>query len=229
MNTLNTQGIAKIIWDDPRSGTRQQYLMGEGATASIGRSPENDICIPEQHVSRRHAVINYRDGLFMITDLGSVNGTYVNDQKLEEPFPLASDDVIRLYVPVLVFSAAVSVEDQQRAAEDGKLITATISSGKGKIIITNGPQEGQTIPLLIKKVTVGRATSNATWEVALQDPSVSRPHARFETVDGGWVLYDLGSSNGTMVNGMIVTEKGRVLHDGDTISFGATIVLFRSN
>jgi pSer/pThr/pTyr-binding forkhead associated (FHA) protein len=223
----STTGLAKIIWEDPRSSTRQEFVLAEGATATIGRSPENDICIPEQHVSRQHAVINYRDGLFMITDLNSANGTFVNDQRITEPFPMASDDVIRLYVPLLVFSAEVTEEEQRNAEQSGKLITATYTSGQGKLIITNGPQEGQTIPLLLRQVTVGRATSNATWEIGLQDPSVSRPHARLELIDQTWVVFDLGSSNGTLVNGTAVNEKGRALRDGDTIAFGATMILFR--
>jgi len=220
--------LAKVTWQHPQSGTIQEFVLTEGSTATIGRQAGNDICIPEQHVSRQHAVINYRDGIFMITDLGSANGTFVNDRQLTEAFPLASGDVIRLYVPVLNFSATVTDEDQRNAEERGTLITATISTGKGKLIITTGPQEGSTIPLLLNKVTLGRATSKSDWEVGLQDPSVSRPHARLEMIDNNWVVFDLGSANGTLVNNTAVNEKGRPLRDGDILTFGATIVLFRA-
>jgi pSer/pThr/pTyr-binding forkhead associated (FHA) protein len=220
--------LAKVSWQHPQSGEVQEFILSEGATATIGRQAGNDICIPEQHVSRQHAVINYRDGIFMISDLGSANGTFVNDRQLSEPFPLASGDVIRLYVPTLQFSATVTDEDQRNAEERGTLITATISTGKGKLIITTGPQEGSTIPLLLNKVTVGRATSKADWEIGLQDPSVSRPHARLEMIDSNWVVFDLGSANGTLVNNTAVNEKGRPLRDGDILTFGATIVLFRA-
>ena len=97
--------LARITWDDPQSGQTMELVLPEGSTASIGRLETNDICIKEQHVSRQHAVINYRDGMFLITDLGSANGVYVNDKRLSEPFPLTSGDVIRLYVPILNFSA----------------------------------------------------------------------------------------------------------------------------
>jgi len=220
--------LAKVTWKHPQTGVVQEFVLTEGATATIGRLASNDICIPEQHVSRQHAVINYRDGIFMITDLGSANGTFVNDKQLTEPFPLAHGDEIRLYVPTLQFSATVSEEDQRKAEEQGTLITASVSTGKGKLIITTGPQEGHTIPLMLNQVTVGRATSKSTWEVGLQDPSVSRPHARMELVDTTWVLYDLGSANGTLVNSVPVNEKGRPLRDGDIITFGATLVLFRA-
>lgn len=219
--------VAKITWMDPRSGATREYVLTEGATATIGRMENNDICIPEQHVSRQHAVINYRDGIFMITDLGSANGTFVNGRMLDTPFPLASGDEIRLYVPVLNFSAAVTAEDEQHALEHGTFITPGTRTGKGQLIITTGPQEGSAIPLLVKKVTVGRATSKADWEISLQDPAVSRPHAQLALVDGAWVITDLGSANGTLVNGTAISDKGRVLRDGDIITFGATLVLFR--
>lgn len=219
--------LAKIRWTDPKSGETKEYVLTEGATATIGRLESNDICIPEQHVSRQHAVINYRDGIFMITDLGSANGTFVNDKQLEGPFPLASGDEIRLYVPVLNFSSTVTEEEERNAMQTGTLITATTNSGRGKLVITTGPQEGQVIPLLLPRIRIGRATSKATWEVSLQDPSVSRPHAQLELVNNNWAISDLGSANGTIVNGDTVTDKGRSLKDGDLIAFGATLVLFR--
>jgi pSer/pThr/pTyr-binding forkhead associated (FHA) protein len=219
--------LARIVWQDPNSTRAHEYVLTEGATASIGRLETNDICIKEQHVSRQHAVINYRDGVFMITDLGSANGVYVNGTRITEPYPLLAGDEIRLYVPVMYFSAIVDEHDEGKISRDAKIITITTNTGKGKLVITNGPQEGLTIPLLLSSVTVGRATSKADWEICLQDPSVSRPHARLELVDNVWVIYDLESANGTMVNGTPVTEKGRPLRDGDVITFGTTVALFR--
>jgi pSer/pThr/pTyr-binding forkhead associated (FHA) protein len=217
--------LAKVIWEDPQTHGVSEFLLTEGATATIGRMDGNDIVIKEQHVSRQHAVINYRDGIFLITDLGSANGVFVNDRKITEPFPLAAGDVIRLYVPFLMFESVFT--ESERSPENSTLITAAINTGKGKLIISNGPQEGNTMLLLRDQVTVGRATSDATWEICLQDPSVSRPHARLELVDQVWLVRDLGSANGTTVGNIAVTEKGRPLRDGDVISFGASVVVFR--
>jgi pSer/pThr/pTyr-binding forkhead associated (FHA) protein len=218
--------LAKLSWSDPETGDTNEHILLEGATATIGRSSNNDICIPDRHVSRQHAVITYRDGIFMISDLESANGTFVNDQKIEDPFPLFSGDVIRLFMPTIIFSSVT--EDESKSLEErGTLSTTSFHTGKGQLIITSGPQEGQTIPLLLQEVTIGRATSSATWEVGLQDPSVSRPHARLEHRGNDWILIDLGSSNGTFVNDMQVTSDIEyVLKDGDAIIFGATMVLF---
>ena len=103
--------LAKMAWDDPESGDPREFVLVEGASATIGRLEDNDICIREGHVSRHHAIINYRDGVFTLTDLGSANGTFVNDVQIHESFPLASDDVIRLFVPTLFFSAIISAEN----------------------------------------------------------------------------------------------------------------------
>jgi len=236
MNDVNdaqdekVEGLAKLTWKHPQTEEIEEFILSEGATATIGRLTENDICIPEQHVSRRHAVISYDETLggFLIKDPGSANGTFVNDKPLNEPTLLLDGDEIRLYVPVLRFSANVTEAERTVAAERGTLITAMANTGKGKIIITTGPQEGNTIPLLLNELTVGRATSKANWEIALQDPSVSRPHARLELNGGNWIIRDLKSANGTMVNGKAVDEEGVALSDGDIIAFGATLALFRA-
>jgi pSer/pThr/pTyr-binding forkhead associated (FHA) protein len=220
--------LAKLTWSDPATGEAMELVLAEGGTASIGRLETNDISIKEQHVSRQHAIINYRDGVFIITDLGSANGVFVNDQRLTEPFPLAAGDVIRLYVPIINFSALVDEEEQRQSSDSGIYLATSEGEGSGRLLITNGPQEGSSIPLLLNSVTIGRATSKADWEICLQDPSVSRPHARLDLVDSNWVLYDLGSANGTSINGTPVNEKGRALHDGDVITIGSTVALFRS-
>ncbi|MDX2138445.1 MAG: FHA domain-containing protein [Chloroflexota bacterium] len=217
--------LAKIVWEDPQTRTIAEFLLTEGATATIGRLDSNDITIKEEHVSRQHAIINYRDGIFMITDLGSANGVFVNDHKISEPFPLQAGDLIRLYVPQLRFESVF--DRSERLAETSTVITAAVNTGKGKLIISNGMQEGQTLLLLRDRLTIGRAIANADWEIKLEDQSVSRPHARLELVETTWVLRDLGSANGTSVNNAPVTEKGRALRDGDVIGFGGVMAVFR--
>lgn len=222
------QMIAKLIWQDPVSGDTYHHVLTEGATATIGRSSENDIFILDRHVSRQHAVITYRDGVFLINDLGSVNGTFVNDKQVEEPFPLFAGDTIRLFVPTIKFTTA-DASDIRKAKETGNLSTPAVSAGKGRLIISTGAQEGQIIPLILNKIIIGRATINANWEIALQDPSVSRPHARMEYIEGKWLLFDMESVNGTLINNEFVQgEVGRELRDGDIIVFGKTIVLYRA-
>ncbi len=221
--------LAKITWEDPLTGATNELMLSEGATVGIGRLETNDICIKEQHVSRQHASIQYQDGVFVVTDLGSANGVFVNDQRLTEPYPLLAGDVIRLYVPILNFSALIEKPAAQMAAPGDTTVDAPDTMSGTRLMITGGPQEGDTIPLLLNSMTIGRATSKADWEICLHDPSISRPHARLEQLDNHWVLYDLGSANGTLVNGTpVVNEMGRVLRDGDVITMGGTVAEFHS-
>lgn len=220
------EALTKLRWTDPLSLHVREYVLTEGATATIGRSSNNDIQIPEQHVSRQHAVINHRDGVFVISDLGSSNGVFVNDNRVSDPYPLFVGDVIRLFVPKIEFLAATQ-DDVSRAQETGSIIVPTDTNGQASLIVTNGPQEGQTIPILLETITIGRATSNATWEIALQDPSVSRPHARLTRQDGKWTISDLKSSNGTKVNNVALGENPHPLHDGDMLELGFSIMVFR--
>lgn len=230
MTAAGPSPLAKITWTHPETGEPSEFPLAEGVTATIGRASTNDISIPEQHVSRQHAAIDFRDGIFMVRDLNSANGTFVNDHPVTEAYPLSSGDEIRLYVPLLYFTA--SIDDVSRpnvAAAD----YATIGSGTpnplgGRLMITNGAQEGEVITLWQDEITIGRATANHNWEIGLLDPSVSRPHAKLQRIENRWVIVDLGSSNGTTVNDTPVTDKGRVLSDGDVVSFAGTLTLFRA-
>jgi pSer/pThr/pTyr-binding forkhead associated (FHA) protein len=56
------------------------------------------------------------------------------------------------------------------------------------------------------------------------DPTVSTRHAELVRVDDGWAIRDLGSRNGTRVNGWLATEEP--LHAGDTLTLGMTEFVF---
>lgn len=221
--------LASLVWTDADTGQTRDYPLIEGATATIGRLADNDICIRERHVSRRHAVISYRDGIFTINDLGSANGTFVNDKRLLGLFPLAAGDRIRLFVPTLVFCAAGSGARPPAEVAHPTVMPPAEPPGQCRLVITAGTQEGEVIPLAQLHMTVGRSTAELQWEIALRDPAVSRTHARLELgVDQVWRLFDLGSSNGTLVNGIVVDITGHALTDGDVITFGSTVALFRA-
>ena len=70
-------------------------------------------------------------------------------------------------------------------------------------------------------ITVGRGTSNA---IQLHDTEVSREHAEFSRRAGAFVIRDLGSSNGTYVNGEPITEQN--LASGDQVQLGRTLLLY---
>jgi predicted component of type VI protein secretion system len=72
-------------------------------------------------------------------------------------------------------------------------------------------------------VTVGRGVDN---DVELADPEVSSVHAAFDRVGGGWTVRDLGSRNGTYVNGELLAGE-RVLRRGDEVRAGRSRLVYR--
>jgi DNA-binding SARP family transcriptional activator len=79
------------------------------------------------------------------------------------------------------------------------------------------------IELRSERTTVGKASEN---DIELDDPSVSRLHAVLERFAAGWCVTDLGSSNGTWLNGERIWSSRRLRHD-DEIRLGRTRLVFR--
>lgn len=80
----------------------------------------------------------------------------------------------------------------------------------------------RTVALTSATVTIGRL---AECDVVLTDKGASRKHAQVRYRDGSWVLTDLGSTNGTRLNGQ--TIQSRELADGDKVTIGTTVLEFR--
>jgi pSer/pThr/pTyr-binding forkhead associated (FHA) protein len=207
--------LAKIVWENPENGQTQEFILTEDANVSIGRSPDNEICIPERTVSRHHAAIAYQHGVFVVTDTGSANGVFVNDEKVEEPYPLIDGDIVRLYVPTIQFFTVVG---------DDEPVAPNITV-KPVLQVTAGPKQGTQIIVEKSTLTFGRETSNATWEITLPDKSISRPHARLFRQDGYWYMEDLNSANGTIVDGKLI-EQPSLLRNGSLVMMGETAFIF---
>jgi hypothetical protein len=87
------------------------------------------------------------------------------------------------------------------------------------------PSGTRLVPLEGDAVTVGKSDA-ASLRIA-SDSSVSRVHAVFERIGPIWCVRDLGSRNGTLVNGRPVTGE-HALHDGDEIRLSRTRLVFRA-
>lgn len=107
------------------------------------------------------------------------------------------------------------------ASTGGSTRTAVTGNGVGSVVLPSG----QRIALGDETVTVGRLSE---CTVPLNDQNVSRQHAEIRPNRGQFVVVDLGSTNGTMVNGTRIHGE-TVLSDGDIISFGSTYVRFEAS
>ena len=81
------------------------YALGE--QARLGRHQDNSIQLNEERVSRQHAQIQRQDGAYIIIDLGSSNGTFVNGTAIDRPTALNAGDRIRIGGTEFEFSAQI--------------------------------------------------------------------------------------------------------------------------
>ena len=90
-----------------------------------------------------------------------------------------------------------------------------------QFVMRSGPTPGVTFPLEGDQLVIGRDASNS---IAINDPEISRKHSRLSFQGGKYVIEDLGSTNGTFVNGQRLAGPV-VLKPGDVVSLGEQIVL----
>jgi Protein of unknown function (DUF3662)/FHA domain len=90
------------------------------------------------------------------------------------------------------------------------------------LVIGDDGTPTEAISITRTPVVVGRLSTN---DVVLSDPNVSRRHAEIDRSRGRWTVTDLGSTNGTTVNGKAVKENN--LHDGDRLGFGTSELIFK--
>jgi pSer/pThr/pTyr-binding forkhead associated (FHA) protein len=74
------------------------YRLSRDEVTTIGRQADVHLLINESSVSRHHAQISYTNGLYLLRDLGSMNGTYVNDIRIDpnQPHMLRAEDLVRI-------------------------------------------------------------------------------------------------------------------------------------
>lgn len=83
--------------------TKQELNLGSG-TIFIGRSPSNQVPLPDPKISRKHAAIDFKNEHYILSDLGSSNGTFVDGKKIKE-HTLEDGDEIKIGSYTLFFKA----------------------------------------------------------------------------------------------------------------------------
>jgi pSer/pThr/pTyr-binding forkhead associated (FHA) protein len=100
---------------------RQLPLQGP---VDIGREPNMPLHIDDGQVSRRHARVSPHDGRAVVEDLGSTNGTFVNDQPIQSPRELSPGDRVRIGLTVIELRSAQQVQERPSAVNVVPQITA---------------------------------------------------------------------------------------------------------
>jgi pSer/pThr/pTyr-binding forkhead associated (FHA) protein len=190
----------------------REYFLQEGDNI-VGRAAGADVLLDFPSVSRRHALLSVHDGAVILEDLGSTNGTRVNNQAASpgQRMPLPAEAKLRFgdIALSLVGAAAAEAPAEEQTAEE------IISQPEGPALIT---EDGTRYPLPPGVTSVGRRGEN---DLALADPYISGRHAQIIIEAGTISVEDVGSTNGTFVNGeRLSSGEPRELTPGDTITFG---------
>lgn len=189
--------MARLVISGP-DGARELVL---GDRLVVGRVEGVELVLDDKGISRRHCEFERRGDGYVVRDLGSSNGTLVNGEKIAADQPLAEGDRVRVGGVTLTFHA-----------RDADCV----------LRFTSGEQAGRDVPLAGARVTLGRRPDNT---VAFVDVKVSGVHLEVAREGDGFVLRDLGSTNGTFLDGQKVTTEVALSH-GDKVRLGANEFTF---
>lgn len=169
-------------------------------------------------LSRRHARIFLEDNDYYIVDLASLNGTQVNNQRLEKAaVPLRNGDEINL-------GGSLSFRVEIESGSDDDLTVVSLPSTQ--LVLAPADPESDVEPIVVAQFpflvtrsdnVFGRYKDRYPDDVNL----ISRRHAVLSLSGDDVYIEDLQSANGTLVSGEKLDEHTRLLADGDVVIFGA--------
>jgi pSer/pThr/pTyr-binding forkhead associated (FHA) protein len=187
----------------------------------IGRGAKNEIILNDNEVSRDHCRLVLQGELYELIDLDSSNGTYVNGQRVHDPWILNTECIIELgdsitfeYRPYNE-STTLNTIESEIATNDQTFLVVTVTSQANPAIY---PLEGE-------QVDVGRGTAN---KVIIIEPEVSRHHLRLTKDVLGYKIEDMNTTNGTTLNGTPLKEQ-HILRPGDVMRIGTNVVILYTN
>jgi pSer/pThr/pTyr-binding forkhead associated (FHA) protein len=192
-------------------------LMNPGRVYHVGRDPLSEIVLDDARVSWHHAVLRSEAGRWTIEDENSTNGTYTEGQRIHES-GIGPGTVVRFGNPA----------DGPRAMFTGLLpepapARPATKAGYGRPSAVSMPSATRTFhrpttvrPLPTRTVHIGRAEDN---DLVVDDLIVSRRHAELRHLaDGTYEIVDVGSHNGTYLNGQRI-ERAQI-SPGDIVGIG---------
>lgn len=217
----------------------KRFTIDNGASMTIGRGSDADIVIDNAAISRQHATLELRAGQYFLTDHYSLNGTLVNDQKIESTVVINEGD--KLQIGKFVLAPAPEGEDNESssysASPDMNDDTIFIShKNKSKIqqpkpgmtqhrlIILQGEAEPKDLYLTGKSsIKIGK---DASCDIAIPGTLVAGTQC-FVVLkkDAYHVVPQKSWVGGTNINGKKIKEE-TLLHHGDIIEVGKVKIKF---
>jgi pilus assembly protein CpaF len=133
-----------------KEGPERRVTFTE-AEVTIGRVPGNDVVLPKGNVSKRHSRIVLKDNRFIVVDLKSTNGTYVNGRKITSPLVVKEGDKIYVGDYVLTLEGADALRAPAVVTPEPRPVAATLSGRD--LRSTHAEVESDEIPLVLRGPT----------------------------------------------------------------------------
>jgi pSer/pThr/pTyr-binding forkhead associated (FHA) protein len=221
--------------------TVQNEILLEKEIVTIGRNPGNDICIDNLAVSSFHAKIVREGNKFIIEDLKSTNGTFLNKKRIAKA-ELQDNDTIIIGKHTLTFLVP-EVDDEEKTLEMKKhrmdktmvldtkahkemveAARAARSSGEkiGGFTVIDGPTDKQEYELTDKLTTIGKIQSAGIRLKGIFAPKVA---AYVNSTAEGYFVSPSSSGKRPTVNGKQIEGKHE-LKDGDILEIGKVKLQF---
>lgn len=227
------EALSKSVWLRLELGRNEgkEWVLDK-PTMTLGRSERADIPLfGDPNVAPLHAVIQKRGAAYVVVDQGSPIGTGVNGQRIQEAF-LNPNDVVQLggmnlrFLSKNVAAPARGPVDQMRPHQPIQPIQIPVPTQAKTpspfqvltptLVCLDGPMMGRRYPVNAA-IEIGRESVQLPIPY---DQVASRRHALVELRGTDVVAKDLGSTNGTFVNGQRITEAS--LKMGDILKVGNT-------
>jgi len=166
----------------PKPGQQFTFIQD---TIAIGRRDDNDVVIDDPQISRRHTSLSWEEGTFVLRDLGSANGTFLNATRITEPHALREGDAIGLGSDVLLsFSITGSLDKTMVMSGTGirreMAERAAGFPGTAPPVARPSPQtswSGLVIVGLVAFLLLGIGAVAAGWLLLRESTTVCTPNA----------------------------------------------------
>ncbi len=233
--------------------TRETRLDPQSQNSLIGRQAGLALTLEHSSVSRKHAVIRFINGQYILRDLNSSNGTFVNTQPLvpDKTHTLQPNDTIRFgdvqfrfqlrqVSPATTQLAMTQSSDETAANPLQHILGSPLELNTGRpipesflatarktssLILLMKSTEPRILPLSPEQLAGKRLIMGRDKDCAivLQDTAASRKHAELFTAPDGLYIRDINSSNGVFVNKVRISNPYHLSH-GDRIVIGNTLI-----
>lgn len=186
---------------------------------TVGRDASNDVVLDNVSVSGFHAVIFCEGDLYLVADLGSTNGSFINGQRINGRVEFTDGDKLQFGSVRFVVGDSKPRRLATLVMPVAQLETESCLASNASLRLVSG--SGPVMLPVSRQLSVGRNEEN---DLVLDSSMVSGQHATVFLENGVAVVTDSGSTNGTFVNGQRITRAE--LHHGDRVRFDAIEYIF---